>query len=52
MGSEADEEAIDLFQEPDDFYEKEKEATFATHKLLSGEEITVRLVGHNPLWVS
>lgn len=52
MASEADEEHLDLFQEPADFYEPEKEATFASHKLLSGDELNVRLVGHNPLWVS
>lgn len=46
-----DEGGLDLFQEPADYFEPEKEATFATHKLLSGKEFTVRLVGHNPLWV-
>ncbi|KAF1945901.1 hypothetical protein EJ02DRAFT_418990 [Clathrospora elynae] len=50
MASEADEESLDLFQEPADFYEPEKQATFVSHQLLSGSEITVRLVGHNPLW--
>ncbi|KAI4940122.1 uncharacterized protein J4E92_001410 [Alternaria infectoria] len=50
MSSEADEEGLDLFQEPTDFYEPEKQATFASHQLLSGKELTVRLVGHNPLW--
>jgi nicotinamide N-methyltransferase len=52
MTSEADEEGIDLFQEPDDFYEPEKQPSFASHQLLSGQKVTVRLVGHNPLWVS
>jgi hypothetical protein len=52
MSSEVDEESIDLFQEPADFYEPEKQASFASHQLLSGKELTVRLVGHNPLWVS
>jgi hypothetical protein len=52
MSSDAGDEGLDLFQEPADFYKPEKEATFATHQLLSGKEITVRLVGHNPLWVS
>lgn len=46
-----DEGGLDLFQEPADYFEPEKEATFATHRLLSGEEFPVRLVGHNPLWV-
>lgn len=46
-----DEGGLDLFQEPADYFAPEKEATFATHQLLSGKEFTVRLVGHNPLWV-
>ena len=46
-----DEGGMDLFQEPADYFEPEKEATFATHQLLSGKDFTVRLVGHNPLWV-
>ncbi|TKA53008.1 hypothetical protein B0A49_11498 [Cryomyces minteri] len=44
------EDSIDLFQEPADYYQPEKEATFATHTLLSGEQLELRLVGHNPLW--
>jgi hypothetical protein len=52
MSSEAGEESLDMFQEPTDFYQPEKQATFASHQLLSGKELTVRLVGHNPLWVS
>jgi nicotinamide N-methyltransferase len=51
MASDSDDEGIDLFQEPADYYPPEKEATFASHQLLSGKELTVRLVGHNPLWV-
>lgn len=51
MSSEVEEAGLDLFQEPTDFYEPEKQATFASHQLLSGKELTVRLVGHNPLWV-
>lgn len=47
-----DEGGLDLFQEPEGFYEPEKPPTYATHKMLSGEEIRVRLVGFNPLWVS
>ena len=37
---------LTLFQEPEGFYPAEKPATFAQHKTL-----TLRLVGHNPLWV-
>ena len=51
MPSEAGDESLDLFQEPADYYQPEKQATFASHQLLLGKELTVRLVGHNPLWV-
>jgi hypothetical protein len=44
-------EPFTLFQEPEDFYPPEKPHTYSHHKLLSGEELQVRLVGHNPLWV-
>jgi hypothetical protein len=44
-------EPSSLFKEPDDFYPPEKAATFAEHKLLSGQVLNLRLVGHNPLWV-
>ena len=46
------EDAIGLFQEPSDYYKPQPKATFADHALLSGEELQVRLVGSNPLWVS
>jgi len=50
--SDTDEEVdTDLFQEPDDFFKPAPEPTFATHTLLSGKELKLRLVGHNPLWV-
>jgi len=42
---------IGIFQEPEGYYEPEKEPTFVTHKLLDGRELNLRLVGHNPLWV-
>ncbi|KAI9795992.1 MAG: nicotinamide n-methyltransferase [Piccolia ochrophora] len=41
---------LDLFYEPEGFYAAEKAPTSATHWLRSGERVTVRLVGHNPLW--
>ncbi|KAF1951215.1 hypothetical protein CC80DRAFT_425218 [Byssothecium circinans] len=50
MSTDLEEGGIDLFQEPADYYPPEKEATFASHRLLSGNELNVRLVGHNPLW--
>jgi hypothetical protein len=42
---------IDLFQEPDDFFQPVAQPTFASHTLISGEQLDLRLVGHNPLWV-
>jgi nicotinamide N-methyltransferase len=41
----------DMFEEPTDFYSKEKEHTFETYALQSKKQLKVRLVGHNPLWV-
>ena len=49
--AESDEEALDLFQEPDDYYQKEKAPTQVQHQTLNGEILTLRLVGQNPLWV-
>lgn len=51
MGSDTDEAPFDLFQEPSDYYQPEKEATVAPYVLSSGAELSIRLVGHNPLWV-
>ena len=41
----------DLFQEPDGFYEPEKEPSYAEHRMLSGQTVRVRLVGSHPLYV-
>lgn len=49
---ESDEDAVDLFQEPDDWKPAEKTPTFTEYVLQSGEKLNLRLVGHNPLWVS
>ena len=40
-----------LFTEPEGYFPEEKEATITTHRLQSGEVMSLRLVGHNPLWV-
>ncbi|KAF2774227.1 nicotinamide N-methyltransferas-like protein Nnt1 [Teratosphaeria nubilosa] len=45
-----DDEAGGLFTEPDGFYQAEKEPSFVSHKTCTGQELTLRLVGHNPLW--
>lgn len=43
-------EALDLFTEPADYYPPSPTPTTETHSLLSGHVLTLRLVGHNPLW--
>ncbi|RDI83398.1 hypothetical protein Vi05172_g6527 [Venturia inaequalis] len=49
--SDSDEElSTNLFQEPDNFFKPAPEPTLATHTLLSGKELKLQLVGHNPLW--
>jgi len=44
------EELSDLFDEPEDFYLPSPKPTTEKHTLLSGRELSLRLVGHNPLW--
>lgn len=40
-----------IFTEPPDFRPATPPPpTFSTHTLLSGEKLTLRLVGHDPLW--
>lgn len=43
--------SLDLFQDPEGFYEPDKPATFTSYSLRSGRRIELRLVGHSPLWV-
>jgi len=50
-GMSDDDDAPNMFQEPEGFYELEKQPTFVKHRMLNGDEVTLRLVGHNPLWV-
>jgi EEF1A N-terminal glycine/lysine methyltransferase len=42
---------LGLFNEPDDYYEPEKPATVTQYKLNDGRDLSLRLVGHSPLWV-
>lgn len=51
MAESDDDDGLNLFDEPQGFYQPDKEPTTATHRLLTGQVITLRLVGHNPLWV-
>ncbi|KAI9685804.1 MAG: nicotinamide n-methyltransferase [Bogoriella megaspora] len=41
---------FDMFTEPEGFYPPEKPPTLDTHTMLSGDVLTLRLVGHSPLW--
>lgn len=43
---------LGIFEEPEGFYEAEKEPSFVDYTLQSGLKLNLRLVGHNPLWVS
>jgi nicotinamide N-methyltransferase len=48
--SDSDSETLDLFAEPSDYYPPSPTPTIETYTLLSGRVLTLRLVGHNPLW--
>ena len=52
-GNDDDEQGMQpgLFDEPEGYYQPEKPAGQASHTLLSGETVTLQLVGHDPLWV-
>ncbi|KAK5124689.1 hypothetical protein LTR85_001402 [Meristemomyces frigidus] len=50
MADSSDEETAGLFDEPEGFYQPEKQPTFVTHRTLNGNELRLRLVGHNALW--
>lgn len=43
--------SLDLFQDPEGFYQPEKPATFTTYVMKNGRRLNLRLVGHSPLWV-
>lgn len=46
------EPALDIFIEPANYYPPERQPTTAEHTLRDGQRLTIRLVAHNPLWVS
>lgn len=43
--------ALDLFQEPSGYFQAEKQPTFVDYRLKTGQCISLRLIGHSPLWV-
>lgn len=40
-----------LFEEPEGFYQPEKAPAIVIHRTLDGRTLSLRLVGHSPLWV-
>jgi nicotinamide N-methyltransferase len=54
MDQTSDDEAtvsLDIFDEPADYYQPDKPATFVDYTLRNGQTLNLRLVGHSPLWV-
>lgn len=52
LNDEVDDFSSALFQEPVGYFPPEPAPTYTEYTLLSGQTIPLRLVGHNPLWVS
>ncbi|TVY45257.1 Protein N-terminal and lysine N-methyltransferase [Lachnellula occidentalis] len=48
--ADSDSETMDLFTDPPDYYPPSPKPTTETHTLSSGRVLSLRLVGHNPLW--
>lgn len=42
---------VDIFQEPPDYYRPEKPHQFVEYNLKAGNLLSLRLLGHSPLWV-
>ncbi|KAK3722516.1 Protein N-terminal and lysine N-methyltransferase efm7 [Vermiconidia calcicola] len=42
--------ALGMFEEPEGYYKPEKQPTTVLHTTLSGQELTLRLIGLSPLW--
>ena len=49
--SDANDDAIDIFQEPQGYYQPNKPSKFTEFELQDGRIISLRLVGESPLWV-
>lgn len=45
------EEDGNIFKEPEGFYEPEKQPTCVSYQTLNGQVLSLRLIGHSPLWV-
>ncbi|KAF7196402.1 Protein N-terminal and lysine N-methyltransferase efm7 [Pseudocercospora fuligena] len=40
----------DLFREPEDYYQPEKQPTVVQHRTISGQNLKLHLIGSSPLW--
>ena len=49
--SDGEDGGLDMFKDPEGFYEPERPATTVMHTTLSGRQLSLRLVGQSPLWV-
>ena len=49
-GSDSD-VAVNIFQEPSDYFQPEKGHTFVEYTLKNSQKLSLRLVGQSPLWV-
>lgn len=52
LDDEDSDDGLDIFVEPDGYFEPEKPFTYEEYQLRDGRTLNLRLVGHNPLWVS
>lgn len=43
-------DTVNIFEEPEGFYEPEKEPSSVSYRTSKGEELSLRLVGQSPLW--
>jgi nicotinamide N-methyltransferase len=48
--SDSETSSLNIFTDPPDYYPPPPPSTTCTHILLSGQVLTLHLVGHNPLW--
>jgi hypothetical protein len=46
-----DSDVVDMFKEPEGYTAPEKPATTSTYTLKNGQVLSLRFVGHSPLWV-
>lgn len=52
MSEDHDESELHMFEEPEGYFQPDKLHSYQNFTLETGETLNLRLVGHNPLWVS